>query len=72
MYQLIRIICEHPKEDINVSLLYANQTEDILPHKGLNGSQRKFLNQFSVWYVLNTAPPGWKYGQGFITKGMKK
>ncbi|RDW91541.1 hypothetical protein BP5796_02706 [Coleophoma crateriformis] len=73
MYQLIRAICEDPKDTTKISLLYANQTEaDILLREELDEFARKFPQKFSVWYVLNTAPPNWKYGQGFITKDAMK
>lgn len=69
MYQLIRAICEDPKDNTKISLLYANQTEaDILLRDELDEFARKFPQNFSVWYVLNTTPPNWKYGKGFITK----
>jgi len=69
MYQLIRAICEDTEDNTRISLLYANQTEaDILLRKELDDFQRQFPHKFNVWYVLNTAPSGWKYGQGFITK----
>jgi len=38
----------------------------------LDGFQRSFPHKFNVWYVLNTTPKGWQYGQGFITKDMMK
>jgi len=73
MYQLIRAICEDPKDNTKISLLYANRTEgDILLREELDSFQRKCPEKLSVWYVLSTAPPGWKYGQGFITKDMIK
>ncbi|TVY32775.1 NADH-cytochrome b5 reductase [Lachnellula subtilissima] len=69
MYQLIRTICEDPKDNTKISLIYGNQTEgDILLREELDGFQSKFPEKFGVWYVLNTAPPGWKYGQGFVSK----
>jgi cytochrome-b5 reductase len=56
-----------------ISLLYGNRTkEDILLREELDAFQRKFPEKFSVWYVLNDAPLGWKYGNDFITKDMIK
>lgn len=69
MYQLIRAICEDPKDTTQVSLLYANQTEeDILLREELDNWASKFPQKFKVWYILDRPPPDWKYGSGFITK----
>lgn len=73
MYQLIRHICEDPKDNTKVTLLYGNQTEsDILLRQELDGFQRKYPHKFSVWYVLGSAPAGWQYGTGFVTKDVIK
>jgi cytochrome-b5 reductase len=73
MYQLIRAICEDPKDTTQVSLLYANQTEaDILLREELDGWARKFPQRFKVWYVLDKPSQDWQYGKGFITKELIK
>ena len=69
MYQLIRAICEDDSDNTNVSLIYANQTEDdILLRRELDGFAAKCPHKFRVWYVLSTAPEGWQYSTGFATK----
>ena len=71
MYQLIRAICEDPKDTTQVSLLYANQTEqDILLREELDNWASKFPQKFRVWYVLDRPPQDWEYGSGFITKDL--
>lgn len=69
MYQLIRAICEDPEDHTKVFLLYANQTvDDILMHEELENFAKKCPEKFSVHYVVNTAPEGWQYSTGFVTK----
>lgn len=69
MYQLIRAICEDDADTTTVSLLYANNSEeDILLRPQLNSWAAKYPHKFKVWYVVGTAPEGWKYGTGFVTK----
>ncbi|KFZ15419.1 hypothetical protein V502_05623 [Pseudogymnoascus sp. VKM F-4520 (FW-2644)] len=69
MYQLIRAICEDDADKTTVSLLYANNSEDdILLRPQLDSWAAKYPHKFKVWYVVGTAPAGWKYGTGFVTK----
>lgn len=69
MYQLIRAICEDESDKTTVSLLYANNSEDdILLRPQLDSWAAKYPEKFKVWYVVGTAPKGWKYGTGFVTK----
>ncbi|WPH04833.1 Hypothetical protein R9X50_00773000 [Acrodontium crateriforme] len=73
MYQIIRAICENPKDNTKISLIYANQTEgDILLRKELNTFARTNSHQFKVHYVLGEPPKDWKYGVGRATPELVK
>ncbi|KAJ5469402.1 NADH-cytochrome b5 reductase 1 [Penicillium diatomitis] len=67
MYQLIRAICENDNDTTQISLVYANRTEaDILLREELDTFARRYPNNFKVWYMLDSAPQGWAYGEGFV------
>ncbi|KAF2092466.1 cytochrome b5 [Rhizodiscina lignyota] len=69
MFQLIRAICEDPADDTNISLLFANATEnDIIMRDMLEEWRAKNPKQFKVWYKLDHPPEGWTYGKGYIAK----
>lgn len=71
MYQLIRAICENPRDTTEVSLIYANRTEqDILLRDELDNFARKYPGNFKVFYVLEQTPEGWHGGSGYVTKEM--
>ncbi|KAH7018328.1 oxidoreductase NAD-binding domain-containing protein [Microdochium trichocladiopsis] len=73
MYQLIRAICEDPRDTTRVSLIYANRSvDDILLRDELDSFARRYPQNLSVYYVVNTAPENakWEYGVGFINKDM--
>jgi cytochrome-b5 reductase len=68
MYQLIRAICEHETDTTEISLVYANRTEeDILLRKELEAFARKYPKNFKLWYMLDTPPADWAYGSGYVT-----
>lgn len=70
MFQIIRRICEDPRDDTKLTLLYANKTEgDILLRKELDAFATEH-EQFDLHYVLGQPPQGWKEGQGHIDKQM--
>lgn len=70
MYQIIRRICEDPRDDTKLTLLYANKTEgDILLKKELDEFAKTY-EQFKIHYVLGDAPKGWQGGRGRIDKPM--
>ncbi|KAH7394873.1 hypothetical protein DE146DRAFT_720815 [Phaeosphaeria sp. MPI-PUGE-AT-0046c] len=70
MFQIIRRICEDPRDDTKTTLIYANKTEgDILLKKELDGFAEKY-DQFKVHYVLSNPPEGWQGEQGRINKQM--
>jgi cytochrome-b5 reductase len=71
VYQLIRAICEDESDDTQISLIYANNTEeDILLRQELDGFAIQCPEKFSVQYVLAKPPQGWAGESGFVTKEM--
>ncbi|KAK3934808.1 hypothetical protein QBC46DRAFT_462423 [Diplogelasinospora grovesii] len=69
MYQLIRAICEDLDDTTEVSLIYANRTEqDILLRTELENFARRYPKNFKLWYMLDKAPEQWTYGTGYVTK----
>ncbi|KAI1855525.1 hypothetical protein JX265_004608 [Neoarthrinium moseri] len=71
MFQLIRAICADESDDTQISLIYANNTEeDILLREELDGFAIQCPKKFSVEYVLAKAPVGWTGESGFVTKDM--
>lgn len=80
MYQLIRAICEDPRDTTRVSLIYANRSvDDILLRDELDGFARRYPKNFSVYYVVNTAPLAeqnggkeWEGGVGFVNGDMMR
>lgn len=68
MFQLIRAICEDDTDVTEVSLIYANRSEeDILLRHELEVFARNYPKNLKVWYMLNHPPEGWAYGQGHVT-----
>lgn len=73
MYQLIRAICDDETDSTQMSLLYANNTEDdILLRKELNDLAMRFPKKFQVQYVLSQAGEGWKGYRGFVSLDLIK
>lgn len=69
MYQLIRAICEDPRDTTEVSLIYANRTEgDILLREELETFARRYPKNLKMHYLLDNPPEDWAYGTGFVTK----
>ena len=69
MYQLIRAICEDDTDTTEVSLIYANRTEDdIILRSDLDRWAKAYPKNLKVWYLLDNAPEGWKFGTGYVTK----
>jgi cytochrome-b5 reductase len=68
-YQLIRSICEDRYDTTEVSLVYANRTEDdILLRSELDAWAKAYPKNLKVHYMLDNPPEGWQYGSGFVTK----
>ncbi|RYP04663.1 hypothetical protein DL765_010106 [Monosporascus sp. GIB2] len=69
MYQLIRAICEDDRDTTEVSLIYANRTEqDILLRTELEAFARRYPKNFKLYYLLDQPPAKWAYGHGYVTK----
>lgn len=68
MFQLIRAICEDDRDTTQVSLIFANHSEeDIILRKELDIFATKYPGNFKVWYMLDQAPDDWAYGKGYVT-----
>ncbi|KAJ5782823.1 hypothetical protein N7457_004597 [Penicillium paradoxum] len=68
MYQLIRAICEDDRDTTEISLIYANRTEeDILLRKELEAFARGYPKNLKLWYMLDQPSEDWAYGKGYVT-----
>jgi cytochrome-b5 reductase len=68
-YQIIRAIAEDPNDETEMNLVYANRSpDDILMREQLDRFARMSKGRFRVWYLVDKAPTGWKYGVGFVNK----
>jgi cytochrome-b5 reductase len=73
MFQVIRAVCEHDRDTTEISLIYANRTEqDILLREELDRFARRYPKNFKVYYMLDQPPKDWKYGSGFVTQELMK
>jgi len=71
MLQIAASILDDPSDTTQVSLLYANQTEDdILVREMLDGYAAKHPTRFKVWYTLDRPPARWAFSSGFISDAM--
>ncbi|ROW10760.1 hypothetical protein VPNG_05047 [Cytospora leucostoma] len=69
MFQLIRAICEDERDTTEVSLIYANRTEeDILLREQLETFSRRYPKNLKIFYILDNPPENWAYGKGHFTK----
>lgn len=68
MYQLIRAVCEDDRDMTEISLIYANRSEeDILLRRELDTFARAYPKNFKLWYMLDHPSEGWTYGKGYVT-----
>lgn len=73
MLQVVRQIMSDAADQTEVSLLFANQTEDdILLRDELEAFEKSSGGKFRVWYTLDRPPTEWKYSSGFINADMIK
>ena len=71
MLQVMSAILKDPKDTTQISLLYANQTEnDILCRDMIDSLAKQHPDRLKVWYTLDRPPKGWKYSEGFVTETM--
>lgn len=69
MWQVFTAILNNPHDHTQVTLVFANITEDdILLRHELDELASSYKHRFSVFYVLNNPPPGWMGGVGFVTR----
>ncbi|EGU77406.1 hypothetical protein FOXB_12086 [Fusarium oxysporum f. sp. conglutinans Fo5176] len=73
MFQVIRAICEHDRDTTEISLIYANRTEqDILLREELDRFARRYPKNFKVHYMLDQPPANWEFGSGYVTRELMK
>ncbi|KAK1264033.1 Nitrate reductase [NADH] 1 [Acorus gramineus] len=69
VYQVMQAVMRDPLDETEMHLVYANRTEDdILLREELDGWAVEYPGRVKVWYVVNEAKEGWKYGVGFLTE----
>lgn len=69
MFQVIRAICEDERDTTEVSLIFANRSEeDILLREQLETYARRYPNNLKIYYLLDNPPENWAYGKGHVTK----
>jgi len=70
MLQIMRHVIRE-KDDVELFLLYANQTEaDILCREELDEMAKNSNGRVHVHYTLDRPPTDWKYSSGFIDEEM--
>jgi len=72
MYQLIKDICKHPEDTTQISLIFANQSEDdILMRTELEEYAKNYKEKFNLWYTIDKSiKPDWSYDIGFVNDEM--
>jgi len=71
MLQLIRAVFrDNSDTTAELSLLFANQSDDILLRKELEEIQEEFPARFKLWYTVDRPSEGWTYSSGFINAEM--
>ncbi|GJQ13715.1 hypothetical protein GpartN1_g5506.t1 [Galdieria partita] len=69
MFQLIDAILNDPLERTQISLIYANHTEqDIIFRNKLESLASQFPTRLKLYFVLNQPPSSWSQGVGFINE----
>ncbi|KAK9325471.1 hypothetical protein V1517DRAFT_314227 [Lipomyces orientalis] len=72
MLQIVRAVLKNPEDKTEITLIFANVTEeDILLKDDLDDLAANHEN-FKVYYVLNSPKEGWTGGVGFVTADMIK
>lgn len=71
MFQVIRAVCEGDRDTTEVSLIYANRTEqEILLRDELDTFARRYPQNFKVYYLLDQPPAEWAFGSGYVTRDL--
>lgn len=68
MFQLIRSICEDKTDRTEVSLVYANRSEDDILLRNQLDRFAKQNSNFQVHYMVDQASEGWQGGVGHVDK----
>jgi len=73
MLQLVRQVMKENGDKTELSLLFANQTEnDILLRPELEDIAAEYPDRFKLWFTLDKAEDDWKYSKGFVDATMIK
>jgi len=68
MYQLMKHILRQSDDQTQLSLIFANQTEDdILIRAELEAMAKEHKGRVNIWYTLDRPSADWKYSAGFIS-----
>lgn len=71
MLQLIRAVFRDEDDKTELSLLFANQSEDdILLRNELEEVRAEHPDRFKLWYTVDRAKDDWEYSTGFINSEM--
>jgi len=71
MYQFLHAVLRDPKDTTQLSLIFANITEqDILLREELEQKAAEYKKQFQVYFVVEKPSTGWTGGVGFISPQM--
>lgn len=69
-WQVFREILADPEDTTEISLIFANVTEDDILLRDELDELAATESRFSVYYVLNETPAGWSGGEGYVTAEM--
>ena len=71
MYQIIQAVFRDKSDTTQISLLFANQTEeDILIREELEVFSREYPDRFNLWYTLDRPSDAWGFSKGFVNDEM--
>ncbi|GMT08900.1 hypothetical protein PFISCL1PPCAC_197 [Pristionchus fissidentatus] len=71
MLQIIAAVLRDREDKTQLSLLFANQTEeDILCREELDALVAEHGGRFRVWYTVDRPPANWAFSKGFIDDKM--
>lgn len=68
MWRVIRTVLEDPAEATEISLVFANVTEDDILMREKLDEMANTHEAFSVYYVLSKPHVGWTGGYGYVSQ----
>lgn len=69
-YQVLKAVSKDPEDTTEISLLYANQSEDdILMRKEIE-QMAEGRENIKIWYTVDRPSEDWKFSSGFINEEM--